>query len=592
MLRRNTRSKSALLSIATAAALLLTRSTSVHADADSAKKYLKDAQTAFDNSDPKTAGDNLSLAETELDGVADADKAPIAADIKSLRDKISAAAGSDAKNAAIKNIDDLMDTAKKSFDAPQTFDETDKAIQDALSNSDTKAALGDDAVNKYLKTLSTFRKVAHKRANEINIAAAKDQLDSAEKDWPDKQKSLSEIQNDVDTQPDAVNFQHSLDSIAALVKQLPSSDPATPALRERYSKLQGSFDTLIYKSKAAETYDRMTQYWQSYSDEYSGWDKETTPPTFASILENGDIASNLGAPKTLGLITRTDAEMENWMKDDVTRTLSTSDPKIKGFLDKIRSDRKAAISKLAGFASSAIGEAEKLDLNQDSRSRLDDLANDYLPRCLVDSDQLKPLQDRAKKLVKAFDAKTGGDAAAHAKLNDDLTSAGARAWPDMAAKVQAADDFDANAIMQNPDNFKGKLYHFKGVNNRMGWDYSPGNGYQFAMTSEGTPVAAKFDTTVKASVKDVLKRTATDLPDENYEFIASVEDVGPIIKISRATGDVKTTDGEAVGTVTATADVTVQGVRLKIVALHVGPITAAEDQGVVGADGTIGQPAQ
>jgi hypothetical protein len=162
----------------------------------------------------------------------------------------------------------------------------------------------------------------------------------------------------------------------------------------------------------------------------------------------------------------------------------------------------------------------------------------------------------------------------------------------MVAKVKASDDFDGNAIMQNPDNFKGKVYHFKGVHNRMGWDYSPDNGFEFAMTSAGTPVAAKYDSTVQAAVKIIGKRTAKDLPDEDWEFVATVEDVGPIVKIQRATGDIKTTGGEAVGTVTSQADVTVKGVRLKIIALHVGPVTAAEDQGMVNADGTVSAPAQ
>ena len=250
------------------------------------------------------------------------------------------------------------------------------------------------------------------------------------------------------------------------------------------------------------------------------------------------------------------------------------------------------MEKLAKFAVAVLDDAEKASINQDSRDRLEYFANDDLPYAIAGSEQLKTLQDRALKIVRAFDAKTGGDAAAHQKMCDDLTAAGEKAWPAMSAKVKSSDDFDANAIMKNPDNFKGKTYHFKSVNNRMGWDYSPGNGYQFAMTSQGTPVAAKYDTTVKASVKDVEKRTAKEIPDEGFDFIATVEDVGPIVKISRASGSIQTTGGENVGTVTAESNETVQGVRMKIIALHVGPVTAAEDQGVVSADGWIGQPAQ
>jgi hypothetical protein len=563
------------------------------ADADAAKKYVKDAQTAFDGNDAKTAGDDLALAEAELDGLPDNVKTPIAADIKALRDKINGAANADAKNAAVKNLDELMDEAKKAFDAPQTFEENDKAITDFLSNDDNKKLLGDETVAKYLKTLSTYRKVAHARAIEVYIANAKDRLDNAEKEWPEKKTALAAVENDVENQPDAQNFSHHLEEIAALLGGIPKDNAQFKPLSDRYNKLNADFTAVLYKSKAGETFSRIKDNWESYADEYSGWDAETKAPTFDDLLhKQGDTASKLFSPKSVGLVSRATYELDNWMKDDVIHSLYGSDDKIKAYINKVAADRKAAMDKLAGFASSVIAEAEKANINADARDRLETLANDDLTYCLAGSDQLKTLQDRALKIVHAFDAKVNGDAAAHQKLFDDLTAAGTKAWPAMAAKVQASDEFDANAIMQNPDNFKDKLYHFKGVNNRMGWDYSPGNGYQFAMTADGTPVAAKFDTTVKASVKDVAKRTAKDLPDENWEFIAAVEDVGPIVKIDRATGDIKTTGGETVGTVTAQADVTVKGVRLKIVALHAGPVTAAEDQGVVNADGSIGQPAQ
>ncbi len=518
---------------ALAGTLLLMPASRVLADADTAQKYLKDAQTAFDANDAKTAGDNLSLAEAELDGIPDATKAPIAESIKTLRDKINGAANADAKNAAVKNVDDLMGVAKQSFDAPQTFDETDKAITDFLAIDQNKALIGDEAVAKYLKTLSTYRKVAHAKAITIYIASAKDKLDSAEKDWPDKKKELQAVENDVETQPDAVNFQHDLDAITAVLGGIPGDNADGKVLRTRFTKLQADFDGVIFKSKATETFSRIKDNWEGYADEYNGWDQETTAPTFDKLLhEQGDAASLLFCPKSAGLVSRSTTEVDEWMKDDVIHSLYGSDDKIKGYINKILADRKAALDKLAGFATGVIAEAEKASINQDSRDRLEQLSSEDLTHCLEGSDQLKPLQDRAMKIVHAYDAKVGGDAAAHQKLYDDLVAAGTKAWPAMAAKVQASDDFDANAIMQNPDNFKGKAYHFKGVNNRMGWEYSPGNGYQFAMTSEGTPVAGKFDTTVKASVKDVSKRTAKDLPDEDYEFIATVEDVGPIVKIS------------------------------------------------------------
>ncbi len=560
------------------------------ADADGAKKDLKDAQAAFDNNDAKTAGDDLQLAEAELDGVADDVKTPILNDIKALKQKIADTQGNQAKIDAKKNMDSLMNEARSELDAPGSFDETDKAIQDFLFKDENKAALGDDAVAQYQKTLSTYRKVERSKALAATIASAKDKLDQAEKDWPDK---LKQMQNPDTMQSAADDFGHTLDAIDPLVKTLPNNSDDGNALKAQYAKLLTNYQTQIYKSKADETYSRIKDDWESYSDEYKGWDAETTGPTFDFILTHqGDTASKFNAPKTVGLITRANYELDNWMKDDVIHSLSQSEGKVKDFIDRVRGDRKTAMDKVAKFASDILDQAEKAETNQDSRDRLETMANDDLRVALSGSEKLKGLQDRAMKIVRAFDAKTGGDAAAHQKMYDDLIAAGGKAWAAMAAKLQATDEFDPNAVMQNPGNFQGKAFHFKGINNRMGWDYAPGNGYQFAATIEGTPVVGKFDSTVAAAVKDIGKKTAKDLPDDDFEFIATVEDVGPIVKIARATGNIQTTGGETVGTITAQGEETVQGVRLKIVALHSGAVTAAEDQGEVNADGTIGQPAQ
>ena len=157
-------------------------------------------------------------------------------------------------------------------------------------------------------------------------------------------------------------------------------------------------------------------------------------------------------------------------------------------------------------------------------------------------------------------------------------------------KIDTAGDFDGNAVMKDPDSFKGKVYRFKGVKNRMGWDYSPGNGYAFALTVAGTPVAAKYDSTISAAWKETEKRTAKDFSDEEYDVVAKIDDVGPIIHIARSEGTVSTDSGEKVGTISAQADESVQGVRMTIIALHVGPVTATADGGEVDETGAMKQP--
>ena len=63
-----------------------------------------------------------------------------------------------------------------------------------------------------------------------------------------------------------------------------------------------------------------------------------------------------------------------------------------------------------------------------------------------------------------------------------------------------------------------------------------------------------------------------------YDVVATIDGVGPIIKITRSEGTISA-NGEKIANVTAQRDETVQGIRLKIIGLHVGPVASAVGQG-------------
>src|SRR5580704_1525765 len=87
------------------------------ADADGAKKDIAQAQTDLGNNDFKSAGDNLQLAEAELDGLDDATKADLTKQINDLKQKLTDVQGSSARDDAKKQMDSLMDTARQSLDS-------------------------------------------------------------------------------------------------------------------------------------------------------------------------------------------------------------------------------------------------------------------------------------------------------------------------------------------------------------------------------------------------------------------------------------------------------------------------------------------
>jgi hypothetical protein len=556
-------------------------------DADSAKKYLKEAQANIDSSDLSAATTSLQLAETELDGVDDATKAPIAKDIADLKAKIDDAQNS-AKNAdMVKDIDSRMENAKRDLDAPG-FNDDDKDISDFLGRDDVKSALGPDAVAKYLKELSTFRKVANAKAFARNLDLVKQNLDDADKDWATAQASMQNSTTPAEEHPEVVTFSNDLDRIEPYIKTFPTDKPAAVEQINRFKKLQAVYNAAIAQSKAAETFSRLKDSWAGYADEYGSWDKETTAPSLNDLLHNqSDAMSSINCPKSVALVTRANSWLNDLKDDQTVQAVGDTDPQLKGLLGGIRTDRLTAYRKLAKFAAAILDEAEKTQLNQEGRDRLETFANDDLRRALDGYDQQKPLQQRALKLVAAYDQKAGGDAAAKAKLYDTLCAQATKAWPAMATKLGGSNSLDAVSASQNIDPVKGQTILLKAVSNRMGWEFRPGAGYDFAMMIDGVPVAGKYDSAIHDAADSVGKRTDRDFSDEQYDVVATVEGLGPIVKITRAQGTINADNGEKLADVTAQRDETVQGIRLKIIGIHVGPLAAAVGQGAVDENGNV-----
>jgi hypothetical protein len=564
---------------------MLTFARPARADADSAKKYLQDARTAADNNDLKTADTNLQLAEAELDGVDAATKSSIAADIATLRKKMTDAQTTGRAEEIKKDIDSRMDTAKQSLDS-DGFADAEKDISEFLNQSDVKSALGADGVAKYRKQLATFHKVWANKMAAQNLERINRELDSAEKDWPDK---LKDIHGD---SPESRNMaidsmQRDLETIGKIAKALPEGNADADAAMARYKKLDEAVNAEALKAKAGDVYDQVKRSWESYADEYDGWQKETTGPHFEELTHRqSDEMSKLMAPKTVALVTRVNAWLDMNLADPTASQLASSDAKVKGYVDQIRGMQKTAFDKLSEFASSVLDEAEKAQIDKDARDRLETFANDDLRIALEGSDLLKPLQQRALKLVGAFDQKTIGDQAAQEKLYNTLVEQANKAWPAMVKEANPTEGFDAVATSQNIDPAKGKTIRLKGVQNRMGFDYSPSGGYDFAITMDGVPVAGKFSPSVRKAYNGISAKTGRDFSSEDCDVVATIEGMGPIIRIARAEGSLQTTGGEKVASITAQGNETVPGIRLKIIALHIGPV-AANEGGAIDENGKL-----
>jgi hypothetical protein len=172
-----------------------------------------------------------------------------------------------------------------------------------------------------------------------------------------------------------------------------------------------------------------------------------------------------------------------------------------------------------------------------------------------------------------------------------MMDAAGKAWPDMAAKYKTESGFDPN----NYKDFKGKLVKITNTDNLMGYRFKATGDFPFATTIDGKAVAGKYDPVVQAAITDVeakVKHGLGDIDsDGKWEVIARVEgSTGRMMTRQQATGDVKTTDGEKVGTVTQEYSEPVDAPIVTIIAAHCGPLAVSADQGAVNEAGVIAAP--
>ena len=199
---------------------------------------------------------------------------------------------------------------------------------------------------------------------------------------------------------------------------------------------------------------------------------------------------------------------------------------------------------------------------------------------------------KARRHEKIIDNYRNGLKAADAAFEQNyknLSEAAGKAWPDMAAKYKTESGFDPD----NYKDFKGKLVKIN-TDNLMGHRFKPGD-FPFATTLSGKPLACRYDPVVEAAIKDVEGKVKHEIgeidQDGKWEIIARFEgNTGRMMTRQEATSDVKTTDGEKVGTVTQEYSEPVDAPILTIVAAHCGPLAVSADQGAVSESGVISAP--
>jgi hypothetical protein len=250
--------------------------------------------------------------------------------------------------------------------------------------------------------------------------------------------------------------------------------------------------------------------------------------------------------------------------------------------------RADCYAKVLKAATTVVEQAEKTTFTNDNRGYLNSLPDDIRVALGEKSPEGQALRARAQKLMDNYAASLKAaeeaDKVAYQKMIDDAT----KAWPAIRDKYKTETGFDPN----NPKAFAGKLIKISDTDNLMGFRFKVGD-FPFATTINGIPIAGKYDPVVGKAVEEVeakIKHSLGDYdPDGKWEVIARVEGgTGQMMARKTEQGDVRTTGGERVGTVTHEYAEPVTAPIVTIVAAHCGPLSVSTEGGAVNQAGLIG----
>ncbi len=406
-----------------------------------------------------------------------------------------------------------------------------------------------------------------------------DEMTKMEADYADKVKEMK-------TAPDGQNqmaigsISDELSAFGRRLNDLPQDKDKVKALKARLDKLNADFTTVAAGAEVKQRLETLKNSWESYSNEYQGWESENSPPTFEQYgkgMGNTDMHA-FNMPHSVALITRADNFMKN-LNEDASFKQIASQPDMKAFTDSIAKARAECYAKVLKAATAVVEQAEKTTFTNENRGSLNTLPDDIRLALGQDSPEGQALKARAQKIIDNYQASLDAGNKAFEENYKKLCAAATQAWPAMAAKYSPESGFDPN----NYKDWKGKTIKIT-TDNLMGFRFKPGD-FPFATTLHGLPVAAHYHPVVEAAIKDVEAKVKHELGDVDsdgkWEIICTVDgNTGRMMTRSQATGDIKTTDGEKVGTVTQEYSDPVDAPIVTIIAAHCGPLAVSADQGV------------
>jgi hypothetical protein len=538
-------------------------------DVETAKQRLASAKENLKDQSWGSIEDNLKAAEEFLDGVPDAEKAPIMKEITAIR----AQAEPQVKAYKAKGITDpvgrYIDTAAGEVKAVPDRALSDlKEASDRLNSEDGKKYV-DPATAKALQTrIAGIQQMAMKamkgRIME-NVDPLMKELEAKVAGDPFKGKDSREV----DSIGQSVNGLAS--RVRGSIRDLPADDPDVKSINARLAAVEKKIEAAAGASEKAGVIGGVVKYWASTKEAFAGWDQEK-PLTTWQQYTTSQSSSDLQMPKTVQALHRA----QDWLGESQVKEVQAkygTDPTFKPTVDEATRTVDQAGARLNDAYNKVMDDADKQPTPEDkySREKPQFLAND-VERIFKGTKYMDANVARAKKLQQKWEGAVAAAEEARQAEFKRLVAKASADWPAVASSVSAEDGFNP----AEADKWKGKTIRLKQVENVSGSDYTA--TYDFAAKVNGLPVAGNFAPNIKAALDEVYEKINMRAGDDPWDVIAVVEGPG---KINERTRDQVLDGTRTIATINGTRPVDCTVVR--VIGLHAGPVAIGPNGSAVGA---------
>ena len=210
--------------------------------------------------------------------------------------------------------------------------------------------------------------------NDAKIVNVTTETDNFEKDFNEKIASLKTA-NEGQGEMTVRSISDSLQSLTSHINSLPQDNDKVKALKARLEKFNATFASAAGAADAANRLASLKSNWESYSNEYQGWEAETPSVTFEQYGKtqgNTDMHA-FGMPHSVALIKRADDFLGNLNQDESFKAIANT-PAVKTFVDGIEKIARRLLREGTESSDDSRRRRGEDDVHQ-RESRLDQLAS-------------------------------------------------------------------------------------------------------------------------------------------------------------------------------------------------------------------------